>query len=338
MSLVTNMAEQGLQLPDCPSLSRCTTLTVSPISPCKDDVASRPYPYLTLQNGSDQYRKLSHASRHGMLYPLDTQNNSFGSTACQSDEDKYNDDLFGFMSGVSATTETLSDFLEDVAFDEAQFLVPNTSPVDSLLSAINDAGTQSFSLGDDQDLHCNRIVEDHKDSTKRDFWPQTAMLLGENWHISSRKSTIALQHSDDDNASPISPSPETGKRLISHSPTARVDRKKELSPKASDKPNKSRKTKRVSFKNRDLSSPIQCDSCDAVFIGQYQRSNLARHHKTKHSESEARFKCQRLFCPAVYKRADALRKHEWKKHRMEGSRPEKRKERLKMPDVKVSGS
>lgn len=84
---------------------------------------------------------------------------------------------------------------------------------------------------------------------------------------------------------------------------------------------------------------LLCDYCDAVFNGQYQRGNQKRHTKRFHSGTDpniATHKCR--ICHAAYKRADARRKHEWKKHRLPDCRPEKRgagEKRIYMPGAQT---
>jgi hypothetical protein len=74
--------------------------------------------------------------------------------------------------------------------------------------------------------------------------------------------------------------------------------------------------------------PLPCSICHREFNGLYQNGNLKRHFKQMHSltagETDEMEKiCQQ--CGKLYKRADARRKHEWKKHRIEEARPEKRR-------------
>ncbi|KAF2688353.1 hypothetical protein K458DRAFT_400558 [Lentithecium fluviatile CBS 122367] len=72
--------------------------------------------------------------------------------------------------------------------------------------------------------------------------------------------------------------------------------------------------------------PIKCDLCSTKFKGTYQRGNLKRHMRLAHSRalrSNSFLECRS--CPISYKRADARRKHEWKMHKIEDCRPEKRR-------------
>ncbi|KAF2706856.1 hypothetical protein K504DRAFT_536262 [Pleomassaria siparia CBS 279.74] len=78
----------------------------------------------------------------------------------------------------------------------------------------------------------------------------------------------------------------------------------------------------------------KCSLCGKRFRGFYQKGNLKRHFTQKHSlpeamrgEFERGLKCRR--CPKSFKRADATRKHEWKKHGVPEAEPKKRTERKK---------
>jgi hypothetical protein len=74
--------------------------------------------------------------------------------------------------------------------------------------------------------------------------------------------------------------------------------------------------------------PLPCSICHKEFNGLYQNGNLKRHFKQMHSltsgETDEMEKICRQ-CGKHYKRADAKRKHEWKKHRIQEARPEKRR-------------
>lgn len=77
--------------------------------------------------------------------------------------------------------------------------------------------------------------------------------------------------------------------------------------------------------------PIRCDYCDAEFKGTYQKGNKRRHIKNIHTpdagDGEEGKKCRA--CEKIYKRPDARKKHEWKKHRILDARPEKRRSEKK---------
>ena len=68
-------------------------------------------------------------------------------------------------------------------------------------------------------------------------------------------------------------------------------------------------------------SPETCRSCGQVFVGKYKRGNLNR-HQNHCCRGPKVLIC--TACPSEFKRADALKKHEWKKHRI-GSGPQKRR-------------
>jgi hypothetical protein len=69
-------------------------------------------------------------------------------------------------------------------------------------------------------------------------------------------------------------------------------------------------------------APLACIHCNIKFNGEYQKGNLKRHIKRFHGATVL-YKCRT--CSASYYRDDARRKHEWKKHKAEDCRPEKRR-------------
>ncbi|KAH7390972.1 hypothetical protein DE146DRAFT_150765 [Phaeosphaeria sp. MPI-PUGE-AT-0046c] len=66
-----------------------------------------------------------------------------------------------------------------------------------------------------------------------------------------------------------------------------------------------------------------CNQCGAEFSGRYQRGNCARHVRQQHSEKEVQVSmdCVCRVCKQEFKRQDARRKHEWKKHGLEDTKP-----------------
>ena len=68
---------------------------------------------------------------------------------------------------------------------------------------------------------------------------------------------------------------------------------------------------------------LNCTRCSREFRGEYRRGNLSRHVRALHATARLSYKCR--FCANEYKRDDARRKHEWKKHAAEDCRPEKRR-------------
>ncbi|EAT85371.1 hypothetical protein SNOG_06720 [Parastagonospora nodorum SN15] len=84
-------------------------------------------------------------------------------------------------------------------------------------------------------------------------------------------------------------------------------------------------------RNRELPSTSRsakrCNICGKEFTGhlsRYGKGNLARHVREKHLVQSVIGKVCRI-CKNVYNRADATRKHEWKKHRLQDARPNKRR-------------
>ncbi|KAJ4296593.1 hypothetical protein N0V90_006640 [Kalmusia sp. IMI 367209] len=79
-----------------------------------------------------------------------------------------------------------------------------------------------------------------------------------------------------------------------------------------------------------LIPPLACAYCGRQFNGKYQKSNRTRHINSFHGdldlvtiEFDDGKKCRS--CDQRFKRTDARRKHEWKKHRYEDCRPKKRR-------------
>ncbi|XPS74836.1 hypothetical protein M3J07_006929 [Ascochyta lentis] len=71
--------------------------------------------------------------------------------------------------------------------------------------------------------------------------------------------------------------------------------------------------------------PAPCQLCEKIFTGKYGPGNLKRHVRQTHESvfDKAMHMCKTCF--KTYNRADALRKHSWKKHRQEDARPNKRR-------------
>lgn len=75
--------------------------------------------------------------------------------------------------------------------------------------------------------------------------------------------------------------------------------------------------------------PIGCRFCEAEFTGDYQKGNLKRHEKSRHSEeilklrktSDNRINFQCSVCYVGFKRVDSRREHEWRTHSLESARP-----------------
>ncbi|KAF2205559.1 hypothetical protein GQ43DRAFT_427976 [Delitschia confertaspora ATCC 74209] len=64
-----------------------------------------------------------------------------------------------------------------------------------------------------------------------------------------------------------------------------------------------------------LVPPIQCDECSIEFNGKWQKGNLNRHKETKHPQFlKEEILCE--ICGNTYKRGDALKKHQRKKHQI----------------------
>jgi len=74
----------------------------------------------------------------------------------------------------------------------------------------------------------------------------------------------------------------------------------------------------------EVEFPIErCDQCDKTFRGRYRKGNLRRHNTAFHSPLALVGSACRI-CKKAYKRTDATRKHEWKKHRLSDAMPKKR--------------
>ena len=66
-----------------------------------------------------------------------------------------------------------------------------------------------------------------------------------------------------------------------------------------------------------------CVHCGAQFSGRYRRGNCSRHVRQQHSGKSAQLSsdCICRVCKKRFNRQDARRKHEWKKHQLQDTRP-----------------
>ncbi|KAF1914355.1 hypothetical protein BDU57DRAFT_454537 [Ampelomyces quisqualis] len=66
-----------------------------------------------------------------------------------------------------------------------------------------------------------------------------------------------------------------------------------------------------------------CRRCGAVFTGRYQSGNAARHYRQQHTgqDAEVNMACVCRKCNQHFKRPDARRKHEWRKHGLQDTKP-----------------
>lgn len=71
--------------------------------------------------------------------------------------------------------------------------------------------------------------------------------------------------------------------------------------------------------------PSVCQHCEKVFTGKYGPGNCKRHTQQTHGTVLDRVRTVCRVCKKQYNRADAMRKHAWKKHRLEEFRPNKRR-------------
>ncbi|KAI4660479.1 uncharacterized protein J4E78_005182 [Alternaria triticimaculans] len=75
----------------------------------------------------------------------------------------------------------------------------------------------------------------------------------------------------------------------------------------------------------EIDFPLEhCNQCDKTFRGRYRKGNLRRHNLAFHNEFAAVVGSACRVCKRAYKRTDATRKHEWKKHRILDAMPKKR--------------
>lgn len=72
-------------------------------------------------------------------------------------------------------------------------------------------------------------------------------------------------------------------------------------------------------------TPAVCQYCGKVFTGKYGPGNCKRHVQQTHETIFDRVKKMCKVCKKTYNRTDAMRKHAWKKHRLEEFRPNKRR-------------
>ena len=73
--------------------------------------------------------------------------------------------------------------------------------------------------------------------------------------------------------------------------------------------------------------PSVCPYCGKVFTGKFGPGNCKRHVQQTHETIVDRAIHLCKLCRKEYRRADALRKHQWKKHRLADAKPRKRQER-----------
>jgi hypothetical protein len=68
---------------------------------------------------------------------------------------------------------------------------------------------------------------------------------------------------------------------------------------------------------------ITCDVCGAQFTGRYGRGNCSRHMRQTHSRRSAQQSsdCVCRVCKRSFARQDARRKHEWRKHGLQDTKP-----------------
>ncbi|KAF1956118.1 hypothetical protein CC80DRAFT_492408 [Byssothecium circinans] len=110
----------------------------------------------------------------------------------------------------------------------------------------------------------------------------------------------------------------------------------QANPVVPHKTTRDKKTKRSFSGDGCLKSHLlPCGRCDAVFKGPYRKGNRNRHFKNTHIVASATDKADRTcrLCDIEYKRPDARRKHEWKKHKIEDCRPEKRRLEKKVKQI-----
>ncbi|KAH7388738.1 hypothetical protein BKA66DRAFT_460639 [Pyrenochaeta sp. MPI-SDFR-AT-0127] len=68
-----------------------------------------------------------------------------------------------------------------------------------------------------------------------------------------------------------------------------------------------------------------CETCGTKTTGVYCKTNMNRHIRLKHPLSGSIMLTPCRACSATFRRSDAARKHEWKKHRILDARPNKRR-------------
>jgi hypothetical protein len=73
---------------------------------------------------------------------------------------------------------------------------------------------------------------------------------------------------------------------------------------------------------------ITCDYCDAQFTGRYNKGNCSRHVRQQHARKSAQqtSDCVCRICDKHFARQDARRKHEWKKHGLQDTKPCRRRQ------------
>ncbi|KAH7095366.1 hypothetical protein FB567DRAFT_586692 [Paraphoma chrysanthemicola] len=85
-------------------------------------------------------------------------------------------------------------------------------------------------------------------------------------------------------------------------------------------------SERSSHGRHECDHPLEtCSICGSQFTGKYAKGNFGRHYREKHGEVHTLHGKVCRVCGKTYNRADAKRKHEWKKHKLLDSKPHKRR-------------
>jgi hypothetical protein len=335
LSLETNTAQDAPLLTNCPSMSPSSTLTISPISAITDagqgylshlhvskQGLSDPYPgSLTGASLSTQEFSPSCMTRKDMhtLQRADTLLQVHGNSAVGSADYTWQDTTSEMADDACAN-------IEASYFRQTQYMVksPGTGPSLAPTHKVNKyVRLKRRALNTGTACGNGRTVlgqQEEDTSPARPARNQT-QTLGSRPRETSGFETFLHQH----NGCP-EPLPLYSAQAPSHwegVAAAVAQRNQHCEP--SEPPSAPPRRKQAKqTKHETPPPPIRCGKCDQVFIGHYQEGNRKRHHKQKHSAVPRTFDCRYSTCSKPFKREDARRKHEWKKHRM-GSKPEKRR-------------
>lgn len=155
--------------------------------------------------------------------------------------------------------------------------------------------------------------------------------------------TISFHHNGNQSNSfdstllPYSPGAAPYLPALEHAASPMDQDQTEIIPETPPTKKKSKKAKISSLIDKCVPfySPLPCGICKKEFNGPYQKGNLQRHFRQEHSLPEAMIIHRCRGCVRTYRRADARRKHEWKKHRILDAKPEKRRKEKTAPIIEL---
>lgn len=341
--LMTNTSEQTRvpPIPSCPTLSRSTTVTispsnVSPISPhriirdsCHTQYASKP------DNSAGLYPSSLSASSSFFVDPFSPSNGDI----LPAGDNNVSHQIMSPVPECSPVsirrTSTALGSREDLSpydfspYEECHF----TSAISELGTSLSPSYHTAGLLSPFPSQHISDVsrstsfpTEGHGPSLVPIPWASNQ--LQRSTHVDCSDVNAILNEQNGNDAPPpgytLSPTglPQAWDIAAAHVAQRKED---EMEPDVSPVHTERQKPMRSSISCPKLFTPLACGQCEKTFTGAYQKVNRSRHIKHHHSTTRRIFRCRDPTCSAEYKRDDARRKHEWKKHRNEESKPEKRR-------------